>query len=91
MNLSTKQKQTDIENKHMITKREKGRGNKLGVWNQQIQTTIHEINNKDLLYMYSTGDYIQYLIINYNRKESEKQYVCITESLCCTPATNTTL
>ena len=39
----------------------------------------------------STGDYIQYLVITYNGKESEKQYICLTESLCCTPETNTLL
>ena len=33
------------------------------------------INNKDLLY--STGDYIQYLLITYNGKESEKEYTYI--------------
>ena len=31
---------------------------------------IKQINNKDLLY--STGNYIQYLVITYNGKESEK-------------------
>ena len=33
--------------------------------------------NKDLLY--STGNYIQYLVIIYNGKESEKEYtyICI--------------
>ena len=52
---------------------------------------IEWINNKVL--MYSTGNYIQYPMINYSRKEYEKEYVyiCITESLCCTPETNTTL
>ena len=44
---------------------------------------IKEINHKDFLY--STGNYIQHLIITYNGKESENQ---ITESLCCTPKTN---
>ena len=65
---------------------------------------IKQINN-DLLY--STGSYIQYLVITYNGKESENEYVCVcvcvcvcvyiyiyiyiykTESLCCTPETNT--
>lgn len=44
------------------------------------------INNKVLLY--STGNYIQYPVINHNRKEYEKEYiyVCIRESLCCTTA-----
>ena len=36
------------------------------------------INNKVLLH--STGNYTQYLVKNYNGKE----YICITELLCCT-------
>ena len=51
------------------------------------------INHKVLLY--STGNYIQYPVINHNGKEYEKENVyickCITESLCCTPESNTTL
>ena len=49
---------------------------------------IKQINNKDLLY--STGNYIQYLVITYNGKESEEYiytYICKTESLCYTPET----
>ena len=49
--------------------------------------------------LYSTGNYSQYLVITYNGKESEKEYICacayiyvrITEPLYCTPETNTTL
>ena len=50
---------------------------------------IEWINNKVLLY--STRNYIQYLVINHNGKEYEKEYIykCITESLFCTPETNT--
>ena len=44
--------------------------------------------NKVLLY--STGNYTQHPIINHNRKEHEKE-IYKTESLCCTPETNTTL
>ena len=41
---------------------------------------------------YSTGNYIQYPIINYNGKENEKNvYTLITESLCYTEEINTTL
>ena len=47
---------------------------------------IKQITKKDLLY--STGNYTQYLVITYNGKESEKEY--ITESLCCTEEINTT-
>ena len=47
------------------------------------------INN--MVLVYSTGNYIQYPMINHNGKESEKGYVWITESLCCTAEINTTL
>ena len=52
---------------------------------------IKTINNKVLLY--STEIYTQYPIINHNGKEYKKKnvYICITESLCCTPETDTTL
>ena len=33
---------------------------------------LRYINNNDLLY--STGNYIQYLVITYNGKEPEKEY-----------------
>ena len=38
-------------------------------------------------------DYIQYPVINHNGNEyfSKGMYICITESLCCTAVTNTTL
>ena len=36
---------------------------------------INQISNKDLLY--STGNYIQYLVITYNGKESERVYIHI--------------
>ena len=30
------------------------------------------------------GSYTQYIVITYNGKESEKKYVCVCVSLCCT-------
>ena len=54
---------------------------------------IEWMDNKVLLY--STGNYVQYLVINHSGKEYKKEcvyiYVCITESLCCTAVINTTL
>ena len=40
-----------------------------------IYTLLHtkQINNKNLLS--SSGNYIQYLVITHNRKESEKVYI----------------
>ena len=39
-----------------------------------IQTNIYKINNKVLLY--STGNYIQYPVINHNGEEYEIEYMC---------------
>ena len=51
-----------------------GRRNKLGVWNYQIYTFIYKIiTNTDLVY--STGNDIQYLVITWNVKESEKFFI----------------
>ena len=52
---------------------------------------IEWINNKVLLY--STGNCIQYSVINRNGKEYEKEYIYIyiTESLCCMAEINKTL
>ena len=47
-----------------------------------------KINSEILLY--STGNSIQYPEIYHNGKECEKTYICITESLCCPTAVNTT-
>ena len=74
----------------MVTKGEKVGGGINQEFGINIYTLLYikQINNKDLLY--STGNYIQYLKIVYNGKESEKEYIYITKSLCCTPETNTT-
>ena len=65
-----------------LPKEKEGR-DRLGVWDQQTQTTIYKINNNILLY--STGNYIQYPVINHNGKEYEKEHIYETESLCCIP------
>ena len=47
-----------------------------------MQTTLGKTDNKGLLY--STGNYIQYLVISYKGKELKKYiYTYKTESLCC--------
>ena len=58
---------------------------------------VEWINSKVLLY--STGNYIQYPLINHNEKQCEKEYIptylythtyiCIAESPCCTVEMNT--
>ena len=37
--------------------------------------TAYKINNKDLLYRIE--NYIQYLVITYNEKESEEEYIYV--------------
>ena len=41
----------------------------------EIYTTIYKTDKQDLLY--STGNYIQCLVITYNGKESEKVHMCV--------------
>ena len=76
----------------MVTKGERGGGinQEFGI-NIYTLLYIKQITSKDLLY--STGNYTQYFVITHKGKKSEKVdiYVCITESLCCTPETDTTL
>ena len=97
MNLSMKQKQT-----HRYREQTCGCQGGEGVggwmdWEFGISRCklwyIGWINNSVLLY--STGNYIQYLLINRNGKEYEKECIYIhiykTESLCCTAEINTTL
>ena len=69
----------------MVTKGEKRGRDKLGVWDQQIHTTMYKID-KQQGPTKQHRDYIQFLVITYNGKESEKECVCN-----CTPENNTTL
>ena len=77
----------------MVAKGEGSRGGmnwELGVSRCRL-LCMEGINNKVLLVVYSTMNYIQYPEINHNGKEYEKEYICITEPLCCTAEINTTL
>ena len=66
----------DIENKLVVAK---GEGSEAGMeWERGIsRCKLMYIGwiNKALLY--STGNYIQYLVINYNGKEYKKECMCI--------------
>ena len=88
----------------MVTKDKGGGGERI---KYEIRINIYTllyikyITNKDLLY--STENYNQYSVIIYKEKNLKyiyihthihiysHTYVCINESLCCTPETNTTL
>ena len=61
-NLFTKQKQTHRHRKQ-ISGYQKGKGGgKLGITDQEIHTTVCEMNK---VLLYSKGNYIQYLVITY--------------------------
>ena len=88
MNLFTKQKTTDVENKLMVI-----RGKWRGGMNWEIRIDIYtlpfikEITNKDLLY--TTGNSTQYSNDLYGYGVDICVY--ITDSLCCIAEINTTL
>ena len=66
-------KQTHRLRKQTWLPKQKGGREKWGIVYLGLTETyyyIHKINNKNLLY--STENYIQYLVITYNEKESEK-------------------
>ena len=95
MSLFTKQKQTYRYQKQTFGNQRRnvvGR-DKSGAWDEHSHTTTYkQITSKDLLY--STGNSTQYSVITYMRKKSVKRMnmcICITDSLCYIPETNTTL
>ena len=48
---------------------------KLGIWDQQIHTTIYEIDKQQGPTV-SPGNYIQHFVTTYNRKEAKNVCVC---------------
>ena len=58
----------------MVTKGERREGisSEFGI-NRYTLLYTKSVTNKDLLF--STGNYIQYPVITYNEKESEKEYI----------------
>ena len=77
-NISMKQKQThDIEKRFVVSKGEAGRRGidwEFGIKRSKLLYTGWT-NNKVLLY--STGNYIQYPIINHNVKEYAKECIYV--------------
>ena len=63
---------TDIENKVIVSKGERGE-HTLGICAKQTHTTTNKINKDPL---YSTGNYTQGLVITHSGKEYEKEYMC---------------
>ena len=53
--------------------------------------TLVYVKQMNKMLLSSTGNYIQYPVINHNGQEYEKEDICVSESLCCMPESNTTL
>ena len=72
MNLFTIEKQSHSHIKQYQRGKER---HKLGVWDYQIHTAIYKIDKTTRSYSIAQRT-IQYLLINYNRTESEKEHIC---------------
>ena len=76
----------DIKNRLVVAKEVGGLDWDSGVSRCKL-LYIEKIKQQGLLC--STGNYIQYLVITYNRQGSEKEYMSITESFSCISELNT--
>ena len=78
MNVQTRNRFIDIDNRLVVAKGDGGKGGKdweFGVSRCKL-LYLEWINNKVL--MYSTGNYIQYPVINHNGKEYKKRMsICV--------------
>ena len=74
MNLSTKEKQTHRQREQTCGCEGGGMDWEFGISRCKL-LYIEWINNKVLLY--STGNDIQYPMVNHNRKKSEKEYMYV--------------
>ena len=98
MNLSTKQKQTHRHRDQTCGWQGGGRGMD---WEFAVGRCklLHVGWMEKKVLLYNIGNYVQCPGINNNGKEYKKEYIYIyiyiyiykTESLCCTPETNTRL
>ena len=79
MNLSTKQKQTHRHRAQtfVFQREERWERDGLRVWDQQMQTSIYRMDKKNKFSPYSTENYIEYSVINHNKKEYEKECLYI--------------
>ena len=64
-------------------------GNGLGVWDQEMQTILYRMD-KQQGPTNGTRNYIQYPVVNSNRKEYGKVYIWKMKSLCYIAKMNTT-
>ena len=68
---------------------ERVREDKSGAWNQQVETVIYKIDEQQG----PTVQHRELYSVHYNNLGKTVKrihtYTCVTESLCCTPETNT--
>ena len=57
----------------------------------QVNTFKVLLRKKIKKSLYSRGSYTQYLVITYNGRELEKEWICKAESFCCMREPNTML
>ena len=91
MDLFTKQKysQTQETNLRLPKGKVGGINQEFGI-NKLLSIYIKQINNKQGPSV-QHREYIQHLVITYDGKKSEKEKIYVSESLCHTLETNTTL
>ena len=91
--LQSRNRLIDVENKLMVTKEETLEGGINDEFGINIYTILYKIDNQQGPTV-STGNSTQYSVITYMGKGSKKRmdsWICITNSLYCTPESNTTL
>ena len=90
MDLFKKQKYSQTQETKLRLKGKGGGINQEFGINKLLSIYIKQINNKQGPTV-QHREYIQYLVITYDGKKSEKEKIYISESLCHTLETNTTL
>ena len=89
--LQNRNRLTDIERKHGYQRGKVVGRDKLGIWNWHIHTTIFKIDKQQGLTIYYR-ELCSIFYKNLSGKRNLKRMgicICITESLCCKPETNT--
>ena len=91
MNLFTKQKQTHRHRKQSYGYQRGRERDKSGAWDDHTHSTIYKIDNQQRPTVEHRELYSIFWDNLYQKRILKRMDICITESLCCTPETNTTL
>ena len=90
--LPNRNRLTNFKNKHNYQRGQVGVRDRLGAWDWHMHTVVYGMDGQ-WKPLHSTRNSIQYSVITYMGKGSDKKclYICITESLCCVTEINPTL